>query len=53
MQTSTTKQIKPLLDSLLAQGRENEWLEFKRNNNQPQLIGEYFSILINQNEVKR
>jgi len=47
MPTATTKQLNPLIDPLLAQGRENEWLEFKHNNDQPQLIGEYLSALAN------
>ncbi len=47
MPTATTKQLNPLIDTLLAQGRENEWLEFKHNNDQPQLIGEYLSALAN------
>ncbi|PCH54241.1 MAG: transcriptional regulator [Flavobacteriaceae bacterium] len=38
---------KDLLDTLKAEGRECEWLEFKENNDQPQLIGEYLSALSN------
>jgi len=39
--------IKELLNALQAEGRESEWLEFKENNDQPQLIGEYLSALSN------
>ena len=39
--------FKELIDSLLDQGRETEWLEFKRDNDHPQLIGEYISALAN------
>lgn len=28
-------------------GRENEWIEFKVNNEKPQMIGEYISALAN------
>ena len=41
-----TTQIKHLLTALLDEG-ENEWLEFKCNNHEPQLIGEYLSALSN------
>uniref|UniRef100_E6PU49 Putative transcriptional regulator n=1 Tax=mine drainage metagenome TaxID=410659 RepID=E6PU49_9ZZZZ len=36
-----------LLDRLLAQGGETEWVEFKHNNADPQAIGEYISALAN------
>ena len=39
--------MKQLIDTLRSHGRENEWLEFKVNHNQPQLIGEYLSALSN------
>jgi len=38
---------KDLLDALRSEGRECEWLEFKVNNDRPQLIGEYLSALSN------
>ena len=39
--------VKELLDALRSECREREWLEFKENNDQPQLIGEYLSALSN------
>ncbi|ABS68659.1 putative transcriptional regulator [Xanthobacter versatilis] len=36
-----------LLENLLAQPRECEWLEFKENNFQPEDVGEYVSALAN------
>ncbi|MDD2236348.1 MAG: ATP-binding protein, partial [Kiritimatiellae bacterium] len=36
-----------LIDALRSEPRETEWLEFKTNNDQPQLIGEYLSALSN------
>lgn len=39
--------LKQLIDALRLEPRELEWLEFKRNNDQPQLIGEYLSALSN------
>lgn len=36
-----------LLNRLLAEPAENPWLEFKSNNDDPQLIGEYISALAN------
>ncbi|MEI8257053.1 MAG: ATP-binding protein [Deltaproteobacteria bacterium] len=33
--------------SLLALGRETEWIEFKHNNDDPEMIGEYASALSN------
>ena len=39
--------IKRLIDTLRAVPNESEWLEFKHNNDQPQLIGEYLSALSN------
>lgn len=39
--------LKQLIDMLRAEPHESEWLEFKRNNDQPQLIGEYLSALSN------
>ena len=37
-----------LVDRLRALPTETEWLEFKRNNTDPQLIGEYLSALANE-----
>jgi predicted HTH transcriptional regulator len=39
--------LKKLIDTLLREPHESEWLEFKENNDQPQLIGEYLSALSN------
>ena len=39
--------IRTLIDTLRAEPNESEWLEFKHNNDQPQLIGEYLSALSN------
>ncbi|MBN2163517.1 MAG: putative DNA binding domain-containing protein [Pontiellaceae bacterium] len=39
--------LRHLIDTLRAETRESEWLEFKRNNDHPQLIGEYLSALSN------
>ncbi len=39
--------VKELLKELLSEPAESEWLEFKENNNQPELIGEYLSALSN------
>ncbi|MDD2599336.1 MAG: ATP-binding protein [Kiritimatiellae bacterium] len=38
---------KTLIDTLRAEAHESEWLEFKCNNDQPQVIGEYLSALSN------
>jgi predicted HTH transcriptional regulator len=35
------------LNELLALARETEWVEFKHNNSDPQMIGEYLSALSN------
>ena len=40
-------QLKKLIDAWRAEPHETEWLEFKENNSQPQLIGEYLSALSN------
>ncbi len=40
-------QLKKLIDALREEPHETEWLEFKENNSQPQLIGEYLSALSN------
>lgn len=39
--------LKQLIDALRMEPHEAEWLEFKENNDQPQLIGEYLSALSN------
>ena len=39
--------MKALIDKLCAEKAETEWLEFKVNNFNPQLIGEYLSALSN------
>lgn len=39
--------LKQLVDTLRSHGRETEWLEFKVNHYQPQIIGEYLSALSN------
>jgi len=36
-----------MIDILLQEPQESEWLEFKENNIQPQLLGEYLSALSN------
>ncbi len=36
-----------LIETLQGYGRETEWLEFKVNNERPQLLGEYLSALSN------
>ena len=36
-----------LLKSLLKLDKENEWIEFKLNNDDPSMIGEYISALSN------
>lgn len=39
--------VKELLVELLTESAESEWLEFKENNDQPELIGQYLSALSN------
>ena len=39
--------LKQLIDTLRAEPHETEWLEFKCNFQDPQLIGEYLSALSN------
>lgn len=41
------KEFEALIDELLSYGRENEWIEFKENNHESHLIGEYISALSN------
>jgi ATP-dependent DNA helicase RecG len=40
-------QLIALINELLSQNKETEWLEFKQNNYNPQEIGEYISALAN------
>lgn len=40
-------QLISLVDRLRALPTETEWVEFKRDNTNPQLIGEYLSALAN------
>jgi ATP-dependent DNA helicase RecG len=42
-----TAELHALLDRLLAEPREAEWLEFKANRYESQLLGEYLSALAN------
>jgi ATP-dependent DNA helicase RecG len=42
-----TAELTALLDRLRAEPRETEWLEFKSNRHEPQLLGEYLSALAN------
>lgn len=42
-----TKHLIPLLQQLLALPHETEWVEFKKDNKAPELIGEYLSALSN------
>src|SRR3989344_9023767 len=41
------KEFADLVEELLSYGRENEWIEFKGDNSEPHLIGEYISALSN------
>lgn len=41
------KDFRPLLDELRKLSRETEWAEFKKDNTDPQSIGEYISALSN------
>ncbi len=47
MLVMSTRNLGKLLDSLLALGRECQWVEYKRNNQKPDDIGEYISALSN------
>jgi len=42
-----TAELAALLDRLRAEPRETEWLEFKANRYEPQVLGEYLSALAN------
>ena len=41
------EELTNLLKSLLKLNTENEWIEFKVNNDNPSMIGEYISALAN------
>src|SRR3989344_8240057 len=41
------KEFENLVDELLSYSCENEWIEFKKDNSEPHLIGEYISALSN------
>jgi len=43
----TPEQLSALLIELLAQPKESEWLEFKHNNTDPDMVGQTFSALAN------
>jgi len=42
-----TQELTALLDRLCNEPHETEWLEFKENQYEPQLLGEYLSALAN------
>jgi len=42
-----TKHLIPLIEQLLALPNETEWVEFKKDNTNPAMIGEYLSALSN------
>ncbi|NOZ91500.1 MAG: transcriptional regulator [Epsilonproteobacteria bacterium] len=43
--------IVSLIQELIKQPKETEWLEFKHNNKTPQMIGEYISALSNSSAI--
>lgn len=45
--TRTEEYISSLIHELVKQPNETEWLEFKHNNTDPEMIGEYISALSN------
>ncbi|MBX9693194.1 MAG: putative DNA binding domain-containing protein [Cyanobacteria bacterium] len=47
------KEFQELVDSLLVQSNENEWIEFKQNNSAPDTIGQYISGLANSAVLHR
>lgn len=47
MDLSDTAELQLQISHFLTQGRECEWLEFKHNNAEPEMIGEYISALAN------
>ncbi len=49
----TDAQLSALLDDLLANDHESEWVEFKHNNANPEEVGEYISALANSAALHR
>ncbi|MCD6105172.1 MAG: putative DNA binding domain-containing protein [Thermosipho sp. (in: Bacteria)] len=49
----TEEYITSLVKELLKQPKESEWIEFKHNNKDPQIIGEYISALSNSAALHR
>ncbi len=49
----TPAQLQDKLNELLALPQETEWAEFKHNNTDPQMIGEYLSALSNAAALER
>ncbi len=47
MRHANNAELTALLDRLRAEPRETEWLEFKTNRHEPQMLGEYLSALAN------
>lgn len=47
MNPSDSEELCRQLSHFLSEGRECEWLEFKHNNGEPEMIGEYISALAN------
>lgn len=41
------KEFESLVEEILSNGCENEWIEFKQDNSEPHLIGEYISAISN------
>ena len=49
----TEEYINSLVKELIKQPKESEWIEFKHNNKDPQMIGEYISALSNSAALHR
>ena len=49
----TAAQLQAKLNELLSLPQETEWAEFKHNNSDPQMIGEYLSALSNSATLER
>ncbi len=49
----TEKDLQDILTDILISHSEKEWIEFKENNEKPELIGEYISALANSACVER
>ena len=47
MNSFDTKELNSQISHFLTEGKECEWLEFKHNNAEPEMIGEYISALSN------